>query len=72
MSGVVNRGSGKHNSTIASSKVGASDDPPKADMRAEGENTRTAQTALVFLHLQLFHSNTVQVKTVAFLSLALS
>ena len=28
----------------------ASDDPPKVDTRAGGENTHTAQTALLFLH----------------------
>ena len=34
-----------------------SDDPLQADIRAGGENTRTAQATFVtFLHLQLFHS----------------
>ena len=50
--GGISRGKGKNHPTLASiqNKWSVFDNPPKADTRGRGENTQTAQTALLFLH----------------------
>ena len=62
--GWISRGSGLKNRSHHGLQQSSSDsdDQLLSDIRAGGENTRTAQTTLVFLHLVFCHGNIVQEK----------